>query len=87
MHGFYLNMTGWMPDTVQYFFWIMLKITAIVLPLMGCVAYFTFAERKLIGYMQTRVGPNRVGPKGWLQPIADALKLMFKEIIIPDQIE
>jgi len=52
---------------------------------MVTVAYFTFAERKLIGYMQTRVGPNRVGPKGWLQPIADALKLMFKEVIIPSR--
>jgi hypothetical protein len=47
------------------------------------VAYLTFAERKIIGYMQVRLGPNRVGPKGWLQPIADAMKLMFKEIIIP----
>ncbi|MCG7945118.1 MAG: NADH-quinone oxidoreductase subunit NuoH, partial [Candidatus Thiodiazotropha taylori] len=45
--------------------------------------YYTYAERKIIGYMQVRVGPNRVGPKGWLQPIADALKLMFKEIVIP----
>ena len=64
---------------------ILMKIVVIVAPLMLCVAYFTYAERKLIGYMQTRVGPNRVGPKGWLQPIADAVKLMFKEIIIPSQ--
>ncbi len=46
------------------------------------VAYLTYAERKIIGYMQIRIGPNRVGPKGWLQPIADAVKLMFKEIIM-----
>lgn len=64
---------------------IMIKIVAIVAPLMLCVAYFTYAERKLIGYMQVRIGPNRVGPKGWLQPIADAVKLMFKEIIIPER--
>lgn len=62
---------------------ILMKIVVIVAPLMLCVAYFTYAERKLIGYMQVRIGPNRVGPKGWLQPIADAVKLMFKEIIIP----
>ncbi|MES9845951.1 MAG: NADH-quinone oxidoreductase subunit NuoH [Candidatus Sedimenticola sp. PURPLELP] len=62
---------------------IMLKIVVIVAPLMLAVAYFTYAERKLIGYMQVRIGPNRVGPKGWLQPIADAVKLMFKEIVIP----
>ncbi len=61
----------------------MLLIVSITLPLMLCVAYLTYAERKIIGYMQIRIGPNRVGPKGWLQPIADALKLMFKEIIIP----
>jgi NADH-quinone oxidoreductase subunit H len=58
-------------------------IIVIMIPLMTCVAYITFAERKFIGYMQARVGPNRVGPRGWLQPIADAVKLMFKEIIIP----
>ena len=63
--------------------WILLKILVIVLPLMGAVAYLTFAERKIIGYMQVRIGPNRVGPRGWLQPIADALKLMMKEIILP----
>jgi len=63
--------------------WTMIKIVAIVLPLMGCVAYLTLAERKVIGWMQVRRGPNRVGPLGLLQPIADAIKLMMKEIIIP----
>ena len=63
--------------------WALVKIVAILAPLMLAVAYLTFAERKLIGFMQVRIGPNRVGPGGWLQPIADAFKLMFKEIIIP----
>ena len=62
---------------------ILLKIIVLLVPLLVGVAYLTFAERKIIGYMQVRLGPNRVGPKGWLQPIADAMKLMFKEIIIP----
>jgi NADH-quinone oxidoreductase subunit H len=62
---------------------ILLKILALLIPLLTGVAYLTFAERKIIGYMQIRLGPNRVGPKGWLQPIADAMKLMFKEIIVP----
>ena len=62
---------------------ILIKIALILAPLLGIVAYFTFAERKIIGYMQVRLGPNRVGPSGWGQPIADAVKLMFKEIIIP----
>lgn len=59
------------------------KIIAILIPLLVCVAYVTYAERKIIGYIQVRIGPNRVGPRGWLQPIADAVKLVFKEIIIP----
>ncbi len=64
---------------------ILLKIIVLLVPLLVGVAYLTFAERKVIGYMQVRIGPNRVGPKGWLQPIADAMKLMFKEIIIPSR--
>jgi NADH-quinone oxidoreductase subunit H len=63
--------------------WNTVKIVAIVLPLMGCVAYLTLWERKMIGWMHSRMGPNRVGPGGLLQPIADALKLLLKEIIVP----
>lgn len=63
--------------------WTMVKIVAIIVPLMLAVAYLTYAERKVIGYMQVRIGPNRVGPFGLLQPIADGLKLLMKEIVIP----
>ncbi|MFZ5659547.1 MAG: NADH-quinone oxidoreductase subunit NuoH [Pseudomonadota bacterium] len=73
----------WMTDYVQPVAWIMAKIVAIVGPLMLAVAYLTYAERKVIGYIQVRLGPNRVGPGGWLQPIADAFKLLFKEVIVP----
>jgi NADH-quinone oxidoreductase subunit H len=65
--------------------WTLLKIVAIVAPLMIGVAYLTLAERKVIGYMQIRIGPNRVGPKGLLQPLADGVKLLMKEIILPTQ--
>ena len=63
--------------------WTIVKIVALVLPLMICVAYLTLWERKAIGWSQIRPGPNRVGPLGLLQPIADAVKLIFKEIIVP----
>ena len=63
--------------------WNLIKIVALLLPLMGCVAYLTLWERKAIGWTQIRPGPNRVGPWGLLTPIADAVKLMFKEIILP----
>ena len=63
--------------------WNLIKIIALVLPLMGCVAYLTLWERKGIAFTQVRPGPNRVGPYGLLTPIADAIKLVFKEIIRP----
>ena len=80
---FLVSLWNALPDGLQVLIWTLVKIVAIVAPLMLVVAYYTYAERKIIGYMQVRIGPNRVGPKGWLQPIADAVKLMFKEIVVP----
>lgn len=71
------------PEWSRILLWDLAKIVVIVAPLMLSVAYLTFLERKVIGYMQVRIGPNRVGPRGWLQPIADGLKLLLKEIIVP----
>lgn len=63
--------------------WMVIKIILIVIPLLLGVAYLTYAERKVIGYIQVRIGPNRVGWFGLLQPFADLIKLIHKEIIIP----
>ena len=73
----------WWSDLAWPVVWTLLKIVAVVLPLMAAVAYLTLWERKLLGWMQVRLGPNRVGPWGLLQPIADALKLLTKEILRP----
>jgi NADH-quinone oxidoreductase subunit H len=69
--------------------WIVIKIVAIILPLTIGVAYFTYAERRVIGFMQVRMGPNRVGVLGYklwglAQPFADVFKLLLKEVIVPD---
>ena len=63
--GFWLVLPSWLQILLAN----LVKIVIIVLPVVLAVAYLTYAERKIIGYMQLRIGPNRVGPRGWLQPI------------------
>jgi len=81
--GLGLSSQAWWTALAWPVLWTLLKIVAVLLPLLGCVAYLTLWERKAIGFTQIRLGPNRTGPGGLLQPIADALKLLTKEIIVP----
>src|SRR6202167_4543191 len=76
-------MTGFWTETAWPFIWMIIKIVCIIVPLLAAVAYLTYAERKVMAAMQMRRGPNVVGPFGLLQPIADGIKLLGKETIIP----
>lgn len=81
--GLNLIAAGWWGDIAWPVIWTLIKIVCVLLPVLIAVAYLTLWERRLLGFMQVRLGPNRVGPLGLLQPFADALKLLTKEIIQP----
>ena len=81
--GLQASAAAWWTAVVWPVLWTLMKILVVLLPLLGAVAYLTLWERKFLGWIQVRVGPNRVGPLGLLQPIADALKLLTKEILVP----
>ena len=74
---------GWWGELAWPVIWTLIKITVVLMVVMGAVTYTTLWERKLLAWVQIRLGPNRVGPMGLLQPIADAMKLMTKEVLRP----
>ncbi len=76
---------GLLGETAWYVVWTVIKIVLIALPIILCVAYLTYWERKMIGFMHIRKGPNRVGYRGLLQPFADVFKLLTKEVITPSE--
>lgn len=84
MNILYHFLNNYLSDDLIYILWQLIKAVILILPITVTVAYYTFAERKILAYMHARVGANRVGPKGFFQPFADLFKFIFKEILIPD---